>query len=622
MTINYISIENHDPLGPKSTNMITGLIDDAAGIGSNGPDEAAVRGGPVGIIVNETSDAAGDASTGYSMSVGDTFAGNIDAAGDRDWVQVTLTAGHAYEITLNGVSLSDPYLRLYDSAGNLVDFDDDSGFGLDSLLQFLTGSTGTYYIAAGAYGDFWAGTYEMTINEIAPPTPLDAIDWGGTVVPRTSVTVYFAHSGETYDGVTSDGWTASQKAGVMAALNDIAAKTGLTFTKTTNAASATFKMVTTADGGVNWAAYMNPPNLPNPGVGVFNTANMDLDNLIPGSWDYSAIQHEAGHGLGMAHPHDTGGGSVIMEGVTSPFNSYGLHDLNQGVFTMMSYNDGYHSMFPVQTDYGSTVGPMAFDIALLQQKYGGPTALSFNNGNTFYDLPTANRVGTYFECIWDDGGKDTIRYAGTANAIISLVAATLDYSPTGGGVVSHAAGIQGGYTIANGVVIENAKGGNGNDEVTGNGANNGLWGGNGRDSMNGGNGKDRIYGQGGNDTIYGGGANDRLYGNKGKDTIDGGSGKDTIDGGEGNDILTGGGGLDVFTFSNNFGTDTITDFNWANGNEDINLKAVSSITGYNDLVNNHMSQVGMNTVIDAGGGNVLTILNTAMCALGADDFIF
>ena len=72
------------------------------------------------------------------------------------------------------------------------------------------------------------------------------------------------------------------------------------------------------------------------------------------------------------------------------------------------------------------------------------------------------------------------------DARIDLTAATLDYTPTGGGVVSflynedhlhpHAEQVKGGFTIANGVVIENATGGDGNDVLIGNSAANVLTG--------------------------------------------------------------------------------------------------------------------------------------------------
>ena len=60
----------------------------------------------------------------------------------------------------------------------------------------------------------------------------------------------------------------------------------------------------------------------------------------------------------------------------------------------------------------------------------------------------------------------------------------------GGGFVSYAYGIYGGFTIANGVVIENATSGGGNDTLVGNAAANVLNGGAGADRMTGGAGKD------------------------------------------------------------------------------------------------------------------------------------
>src|SRR3546814_16766483 len=87
----------------------------------------------------------------------------------------------------------------------------------------------------------------------------------------------------------------------------------------------------------------------------------------------------------------------------------------------------------------------------------------------------------FYETIWDSGGTDAIRYGGGLDAQIDLMAATLDYTPTGGGVVSFVDGVHGGYTIANGVVIENASGGSGNDVILGHAAANVLAGNNGND---------------------------------------------------------------------------------------------------------------------------------------------
>ena len=137
-----------------------------------------------------------------------------------------------------------------------------------------------------------------------------------------------------------------------------------------------------------------------------------------------------------------------MLGVAGAQGSLGLFDLNQGVYTVMSYNDGWprdpdgaQPLTAGTVGFGWSGSLSAFDIAELQDRYG---VHAYNDGNTVYQLPDAEASGTFFQTIWDSGGTDTIAYSGTRNAQIDLLAATLDYSPTGGGVVSYATGIHGG----------------------------------------------------------------------------------------------------------------------------------------------------------------------------------
>lgn len=77
-----------------------------------------------------------------------------------------------------------------------------------------------------------------------------------------------------------------------------------------------------------------------------------------------------------------------------------------------------------------------------------------------------------------------------ATAYIDLRSATLEYTNGGGGYISYVAGVHGGFTIADGVVIENATGGSGADTLIGN---NSYW---------------WLYGLGGADMAsYAGGTN-------------------------------------------------------------------------------------------------------------------
>ncbi|HSV36334.1 MAG TPA: M10 family metallopeptidase, partial [Ramlibacter sp.] len=210
--------------------------------------------------------------------------------------------------------------------------------------------------------------------------------------------------------------------------------------------------------------------------GYFNYQHSSWANLTPGSYGYITVIHELGHGMGLAHPHDGGDHSdaSLFPGVRSP-SSLGTSGLNQGIWTTMSYNDGWSLAPSPSMAYGYQGALMALDVAALQALYGAN--MTVRTGDNSYALPQVNASGTGWSCIWDAGGTDTISNAGSAIACtINLNAAPLTGSAAGG-YVSRDAGIYGGYTIANGVVIENATGGSGNDVLVGNVAANVLDGG-------------------------------------------------------------------------------------------------------------------------------------------------
>ncbi len=583
-------------------------------------------------------DFSQDTSTTGVVSIGGTATGVLEVTGDRDWFAVTLSAGQAIEVQLNGVSLSDPFLRVYDASGTLLVFNDDAN-GLDSQLTYLSTADETVYIEAGAWDDRYVGSYEISVIEVDPPGPLDALDWAGQL-SDTSISVYFAPAGYVgADGITSEAWNAYEIARVQDAFATIEAVTNVTFSVVGNAGAADFILQLDANGQMDpgTLGYFYPPGTPNAGLGVFNGAAWDRTNttggLERGGEDFVTVVHELLHGMGLAHPHDTGGGSQIMPGVTSAFNSYGDHLLNQGVFTTMSYNSGFRTG-PVGTPsfgpgYGHEAGPMALDIALLQEMYGAN--LTTATGDDVYDLPDANLPGTAYVAIWDASGTDELRYSGTRNATIDLRAATLAYELGGGGFISGANGIAGGYTIADGVVIENATSGSGNDTLTGNDVANLFSSGGGADSVSGGGGDDTVLGNAGADTLRGGegvdlldysasggavtvdlgsntasgndaagddiagfeqvtgsGFGDVLAGDGGNNTLDGGGGSDHLSGDDGADHLIGG-----------FASDTLLG---GNGRDTLD-------GGYGDDEINGGS--GRDTAVYAGfGGGISVNLNT------------
>ena len=114
-----------------------------------------------------------DTATTGTVAVGESVAGDIQFAGDRDWFAVELEAGKTYRIDLEGSptgegTLRDPYLRgIHDANGDLVAYttDDDGGDGFNSRVTFVAPETATYYVAAGAFR-FSTGTYKLSVEEL------------------------------------------------------------------------------------------------------------------------------------------------------------------------------------------------------------------------------------------------------------------------------------------------------------------------------------------------------------------------------------------------------------------------------------------------------------------------
>ena len=601
-------------------------------------------------ITKDGADESDDPASAINLAVdGALYYGFIDSVppapagnpygpgfGEVDTFKVTLQAGKAYILEASGGAdyLSnfnslppgevDTVMVIYGPDGSIVTINDDASFAngdIGSAVALIAPADGVYTIDLFAYapqtGGYSIGVREVDLDGL---DPLDSLDWesANNLVPKSGtnvVKVYFAVPGESWDEkadngtdpLPSFGWNAVEKAAVFAALAEYSKILGFTYEETTNSAEADFRLITTTS--TQYGAYFYPQDPAfgdAQGIGAFNVNSGGWDKLgfstqdIPGDqvslaqggFAFAVILHEFGHAHGLAHPHDTGGGSEVLAGVFGPFDSYGFYDLNQGVYTVMSYNDAWplHPDGPspftiagISNGWSGTLS--AFDIAALQQRYGVSPA--YATGNDVYLLRDTATPGTFYQTIYDTAGIDEIRYSGKVDVQIDLVAATLDYSATGGGVLSFVDGVKGGYTIANGVLIENASGGDGDDVLLGNDSANILRGNKGgdtimgrggddrieggifHDKLDGGDGNDTILGGQGNDTAAGGAGddilrgeddNDSLAGGDGADGLNGGNGNDRLNGGTGDDSLTGGDGKDIFAFDDGSGTDSILDF--------------------------------------------------------------
>jgi hypothetical protein len=168
-----------------------------------------------------------------------------------------------------------------------------------------------------------------------------------------------------------------------------------------------------------------PGDNPKPGGGhesyiwLNTTGNVGAPaNQKLGGYQLYTILHELGHAVGLAHPHQTTGGSTLLPS-----------SLNDERYTVMSYNIN-------KGDYtgGHPLGPMALDIAALQAMYGARATPTEDNVYKLMDLSSATRIdtktGTYevakaWYCIWDTGGTDQIVYNGSRDCTIDLRQATL-----------------------------------------------------------------------------------------------------------------------------------------------------------------------------------------------------
>ncbi|MEM8693760.1 MAG: CAP domain-containing protein [Pseudomonadota bacterium] len=167
-----------------------------------------------------------------------------------------------------------------------------------------------------------------------------------------------------------------------------------------------------------------------------------------------------------------------------------------------------------------------------------------------------------------------------------------------------------------------AAGGSGSDVLFGEAGSDRVYGGDGNDKLLGGTENDTLDGGNGNDNVHGQQGNDVVSGGAGQDSVRGGGGNDTLEGGTGNDMLVGHAGADRFIFKNGFDRDTIMDFDANNNAEKLDFSGVSSVTSFNDLMQNHASQQGSNVVIDAGSGDVLTLRHVGLSDLDSADFLF
>jgi len=126
---------------------------------------------------------SGNINTNQSITPGGFVAGNIETAGDVDFISVHLTAGVTYQVYLaQGSQDNDPLINgIFDSSGNMIPAtdDDDGGLDLDSQVFFTPTTTGVYFISVSSY-DFTTGSYLLFVSVAG--TPDDEIQNGNNEI--------------------------------------------------------------------------------------------------------------------------------------------------------------------------------------------------------------------------------------------------------------------------------------------------------------------------------------------------------------------------------------------------------------------------------------------------------
>jgi hypothetical protein len=113
------------------------------------------------------SDIAGNPSTERSIRPGGSAISIVSFHGDRDWFRIRLEAGKKYVFKLNGITLGNPLLKVFNDRGGqqAAKFGDSSPPRNSASISFTPSSTGNYYLEAGAVGFIDGGSYELIAAE-------------------------------------------------------------------------------------------------------------------------------------------------------------------------------------------------------------------------------------------------------------------------------------------------------------------------------------------------------------------------------------------------------------------------------------------------------------------------
>ncbi len=246
-------------------------------------------------------------------------------------------------------------------------------------------------------------------------------------------------------------------------------------------------------------------------------------------------------------------------------------------------------------------------------------ALDDRDGDRFYDV--GEGLGGLTVTAVGSSGARAATTGAAGGYSLALSAGTYKVTFSGGGITPVTKTVTIGAKNVKLDLVDPATGAAAAQAISGTSVGNTLNGTSGADTIKGYAGADTVYGRGGSDKLYGGAGNDRISGQAGNDRLYGEDGKDVLNGGAGNDALRGGAGADSFRFRDQWGADTVSDFQ--NGSDRIDLRAAGLSFNELSIAQRDADRDGRaDDVVIKADGQSIALLNLKASLVGVSDFMF
>jgi hypothetical protein len=246
-------------------------------------------------------------------------------------------------------------------------------------------------------------------------------------------------------------------------------------------------------------------------------------------------------------------------------------------------------------------------------------ALDDRDGDRFYDV--GEGLGGLTVTAVGSSGARAATTGAAGGYSLALSAGTYKVTFSGGGITPVTKTVTIGAKNVKLDLVDPATGAAAAQAISGTSVGNTLNGTSGADTIKGYAGADTVYGRGGSDKLYGGAGNDRISGQAGNDRLYGEDGKDVLNGGAGNDALRGGAGADSFRFRDQWGADTVSDFQ--NGSDRIDLRGAGLSFNELSIAQRDADRDGRaDDVVIKADGQSIALLNLKASLVGVSDFVF